>query len=1402
MNNNKADGKVGVEAADASLLSQYHILIPAQKAMLQLLAVNVDYCSLDLLSRCLNELGVADQRGRRFTLVGLRPLQNELWEKGLLLSEGNGFSCLEPVRYQAFHDTLTNGAFAAMVQVLQKYLSLPGNPPRVYIHKNYRQLIRDFQIALFFHHSLDAVNDLAYRYAFANFNDEFYENNPFLVVLNRPFSMDIVGKIDPGIRLEILTGLLNAAQSCLEPAGPIVAYIEAKYSREIPDKREAAQLLYHFLITGESARCRLLLEALGDNHQVERFGWGGFLEFAGGNFQEALSLFARAIQLLKKLTGKRKVFMPSYAGIMHLLALLQTGEDRAFKEALDHIAFAGKNSYPLLPLLEILAPVFHDRLGMVVPGGTVTDVRYFQKNPMEIFFLRLFSFWKNGKIDKKQCLILQRTRDKALQNGYLWLAAELSTLLAACGHDERTNGELAARLHASCGTRSCVDMVRPRPQWEKTLNALMHIGKAGGEVQEKRAADQRMIWLFVFDADYRSYTIIPRLQKLTAAGAWSKGRPAALKTLYRDYREMPGLTDQDRQVCRAIKEEHFRSGWGYARTDHVFDLDLALPALAGHPLIFLEDSPEVNVELVLTEPELHIKEEKGGLKLSVNPAVTNNVGDVLVIRDTPTRFKIIRFRPEHRQLIELLGKGMTIPKTAEKLVRQAVESLSGVIAVHSDLEGASRETAVPADCRPHAHILPYLEGICLEFLVKPVSDGGSSFTPGKGSRSVTAVTEGKAVQAVRDLAEEKQRLARIVESCPSLNRLEITGSQWLADDAEDALELLLELKECGDDVVLEWPSGEKLKVRRQVDGSSFSLRIGKDRDWFKASGSLEIDDTLSLDLRRLLEGLDRSTGRFIPLDDGTFLAITRSLHKRLEELRAYSEEHGSGVRFAPLAALALDDLTVETGRLQSDKAWKEHCRRLAETAIPPVPSTLQAQLRDYQATGFHWLARLSSWGVGACLADDMGLGKTVQALAAILLRASQGPTLVVAPLSVTSNWQEEAGRFAPTLNVIVFGPGDRKQTIDSLQPFDLLIVSYGLMPLEAGLLASVSWQTVVLDEAQAIKNMQTKRSRAAMELSAECRIITTGTPLENHLGELWTLFNFLNPGLLGSFKKFNEKFAIPIERDQDKEARNRLRKLIRPFILRRLKSDVLQELPAKTEITLEVEMSPKELRLYEAQRQRALESIDAHRGEEAGRQHLRILGEIMKLRRLCCNPSLILPDAGIASSKLRVFADTLGELLENNHKALIFSQFVDHLRIIREYLDDRKIGYQYLDGSTPIKQRKERIDAFQNGCGDVFLISLKAGGAGLNLTAADYVIHMDPWWNPAVEDQASDRAHRIGQERPVTVYRLVMKDSIEQQIVDLHKQKRDLADSLLEGADIAGKVSAEELLALLQQGRN
>jgi SNF2 family DNA or RNA helicase len=360
-----------------------------------------------------------------------------------------------------------------------------------------------------------------------------------------------------------------------------------------------------------------------------------------------------------------------------------------------------------------------------------------------------------------------------------------------------------------------------------------------------------------------------------------------------------------------------------------------------------------------------------------------------------------------------------------------------------------------------------------------------------------------------------------------------------------------------------------------------------------------------------------------------------------------------------------------------------------------------------------------------------------------------------------------------------------------------VISSYGLLHSEAERFQAQQWHTVILDEAQAIKNMTTRRSQAAMGLQSDFRLIMTGTPLENHLGELWNLFQFINPGLLGSLESFQHRYSVPVERDHCVETRRRLKKLIQPFLLRRTKTQVLQELPSRTETTLQVELSDDEAAFYEALRMRAVEKLS-----EAGSgmaQHLKILAEIMRLRRACCHPKLAVEDCGLPSAKLTLFSETIDELLANHHKALVFSQFVDHLTILREELDRKQVSYQYLDGSTPAADRKKRVEAFQSGEGDVFLISLKAGGLGLNLTAADYVLHMDPWWNPAVEDQASDRAHRMGQLRPVTIYRFITKGTIEERIAALHASKRDLADSLLEGTDVTGKLTADQLLTLIRE---
>ena len=498
--------------------------------------------------------------------------------------------------------------------------------------------------------------------------------------------------------------------------------------------------------------------------------------------------------------------------------------------------------------------------------------------------------------------------------------------------------------------------------------------------------------------------------------------------------------------------------------------------------------------------------------------------------------------------------------------------------------------------------------------------------------------------------------------------------------------------------------------------------------------------------------------------------------------------------------MALEELIADVGSVAADSRWHDLVAniRAAGAHCAVVPSTLQAELRDYQQEGFVWLSRLARLEMGACLADDMGLGKTVQAIALLLEQADRGASLVIAPTSVCHNWENELARFAPTLAVRRLGTAaDRRACVEGVGPGAVLIASYGLLHQDETLLASRPWNVIVFDEAQNLKNVDTKRAQASRKLEGRVRLALSGTPIENYLAELWSLFNTINPGLLGSRERFARRFAGPIERG-DASARNALRTLIRPFILRRTKSAVLTELPPRTELTIEVTQGEEERAFYEALRRQALASLAALDGP-AGQRKIHILAEITRLRRACCHPGLIDPRSTIESAKLHTFLELVDELLRNRHKALVFSQFIGHLDKVREALDARGVRYQYLDGAVPAPQRATRVAAFQAGDGDLFLISLKAGGTGLNLTAADFVIHLDPWWNPAVEDQASDRAHRIGQSRPVTIYRLVVADSIEERILDLHRHKRDLAADLLAGAETTARLSEDELVALIRQ---
>ncbi|MEZ5452099.1 MAG: DEAD/DEAH box helicase [Thiothrix sp.] len=950
-------------------------------------------------------------------------------------------------------------------------------------------------------------------------------------------------------------------------------------------------------------------------------------------------------------------------------------------------------------------------------------------------------------------------------------------------------------------------MYRPQQEWERTLLALQRLGSAAAvKTPTTKAGVERVVWLLSrhkYGSGAVEYSIVPKLQKNTKKG-WTDGRNIALKRLATEPEAFPFLTAEDRRLCQSIKLYNY----GYYDKSYELHIQDAWPHLIGHPRVFWADALHSPLDIQQGREELLILKERGKLRIKLSPDIPTNhdwkPDSHFVVEETTLQLKLYRLTPNLLQLLQILGKdGLLVPTEAEASVRQTLEALAPMITIQSDIAGMDNASTVEADPRVHVHMLPWGEG-GLRFLmrVQPLGGTGPTFPPGAGRGNVMAEVDGKLLKTSRNLKQERKQADALLQDCPALSGWEDVNDDYATDDPEQCLEALQQLHELGERVALAWPEGEKLRVTSQVGANNLTLKVRQSGDWFDLDGKLRVDDQLVLSLRQLLDLSQTATGRFVQLGNGQFLTLTRQFQKKLELLRAYAETTGKqGLKVGALAGMALEDFIDEAGELDADKHWKAQVKRLNKIrqSQPGVPADLQAELRDYQEEGFRWMARLAEWGVGGCLADDMGLGKTVQTLGVLLARANQGAALVVAPVSVCNNWYSECQRFASSLRPLFYRGKDRQQLLEGLQPHDLLIASYGLLQQDAEAFQAIRWSTIVLDEAQAIKNTGAKRTQAAYQLQGDFRLVTTGTPIENHLGELWSLFRFLNPGLLFSQQQFGERFQTPIERDNDDKARQHLKKLVQPFMLRRTKNQVLQELPPRTEITLTVSLSDAELALYEAIRQQALERF-AQQTEEAENRHLEVLAEITRLRLAACHPQLAMPGSALPSSKLQAFGELVTELRENQHKALVFSQFVKHLELIRAWLDGQGIHYQYLDGSTPMEQRKERVDAFQRGEGDIFLISLKAGGFGLNLTAADYVIHMDPWWNPAVEDQASDRAHRIGQQRPVTVYRLVAEGTIEEKIVKLHQQKRDLADSLLEGSDMSGKLSAKDMLEMIRSG--
>ena len=592
---------------------------------------------------------------------------------------------------------------------------------------------------------------------------------------------------------------------------------------------------------------------------------------------------------------------------------------------------------------------------------------------------------------------------------------------------------------------------------------------------------------------------------------------------------------------------------------------------------------------------------------------------------------------------------------------------------------------------------------------------------------------------------------------------------------------------------------EGVRIRRP---GAAQLRVTTGIDWFDLEGAVDFEGE-SVAFPALLAALERGDST-VALSDGSLGVLPEDWLARVAPLAELGQRENGAIRFLPSQAMLLDALLAAQPGVEVDEAFRRTCERLEAAGRPTpaeAPPEFRGELRGYQREGLGWLRYVGELGVGGCLADDMGLGKTVQVLALLASRrrtaAAAGeprPSLVVVPKSLVHNWLAEAARFTPELRMLDYTGLDRERLRDGFADFDAIVTTYGTLRRDIHKLAELRFDTVVLDEAQAIKNAGAQTSKAARLLRAEHRLALSGTPIENHLGELWALFDFLNPGMLGA----SARRARTLD-EAGEAAVSALAGALRPFLLRRTKQEVLRELPAKTEQTLFCTLEGGQKRLYDELRRHyqasLLRRVDA---QGMARSRIQVLEALLRLRQAACHPGLVdRKRVGEASAKLEVLFARLDEALAEGHKALVFSQFTSLLAIVRARLEERGVTYAYLDGRT--RHRAEAVERFQEdpAC-PVFLVSLKAGGQGLNLTAADYVFLLDPWWNPAVETQAVDRAHRIGQERPVFAYRIVAEGTIEEKILALQERKRRLADAIVSASSgLARQLTREDLEFLL-----
>lgn len=1105
-----------------------------------------------------------------------------------------------------------------------------------------------------------------------------------------------------------------------------------------------------------------------------------FSELLRGNTEKALAMGASWLQSLQEEHGHRRKELPGAFGLLYAIVLIASGER-------DHLNLAGTflrntkkqlpkfsdEKNPFIQYAEILLIFINHRTGKI--RSDPNFIRYEYQSPLHQQFMASVLSWMGNPLTGA-IMPLNASEKEEMEYRAAGLVFK----------DEQVenNGQRLRELDKKLDAIPLAGLLKAEEPWEILLSAL-----ASGQERTKRKDPEkasRLLWIFD-PLDEYSLGVIEQTKNTRG---WSKGKQRSLRGLLNKIPDF--ATPGDIQIINSLYKDP------YYHTISTKKQEELMEALSDHPHVYTVSLPRLPVEIRIQEARIQIHKKGEGASISLNPSLP----DERVVMESRTRYIYTKWSQKalrvHRILQELGTDSITIPATGMKKASPVIDSLGETVPVTGDLATITAKTKKSANI-PVLQLTPVNDQLHIQLLIEILKDEEPLLVPGIGSSEILVETsKGQKLNIRRDKEKEKEIKADLAGRIAWLQEMQTSTAEIFIDDDRDILDFLSEIKEKAPEVKVTWPEGERLRVAKVVSSFDISISIKRNRNWFELNGEVRIDEGLKLSIQQLLDRSQGGTLKYIQLSDIAFVAIHKDLLKRLALLNAAAHKKGETLGVHPLGASTVENLIRDIPELVTDINWKENIQKLEalKSYQPQLPGNLQARLRPYQEEGVLWLDRMHQGGVGCCLADDMGLGKTIQVISIMLRYSPDGPALVIAPSSVCANWEKEIIRFAPSLNPRVLNSQKREATLKELSGHDVLIASYGILQSNPDLLATREWNMVTLDEAHAVKNPKSVRSKAVMKLKARFRVLTTGTPIQNHLGELWNLFQFMNPGMLGSRDEFIKKHVDGNSNSRSTQNRSALNLYIAPFILRRNKSEVLDDLPEKTEITLNITLSEQEKAMYELLREKAIEQI-SHSDNSAGARHMQILSEISKLRLMSCNPLLVAPESKLPSSKMEALETLIEDLLNANHKALIFSQFTKHLALIREMLDQKGLSYQYLDGSTPVKKREEIIREFQNGESELFLISLKAGGSGLNLTAADYVIHMDPWWNPAVEDQASDRAHRIGQTRPVTIYRLIAENTIEEKIVKLHHEKRDLADKLLANTGLTAKISSEDLYNLI-----